>query len=58
MDNARMPGQPASVDVQAVIRILSSKISALTLENAVLQARVIELEAQKEAASTEGDKEK
>ena len=68
MDNTRMPGQPAGVDVQAVIHILSSKISALTLENAMLQARVMDLEAQLRAgkeqkagageADAEGDKEK
>lgn len=42
----RLPGgKHASVDVQAVVQILSSKISALTLENAMLQARVGDLEA-------------
>ena len=34
------------VDAQAVIRILSGKISLLTLESAMLQAQVMELEAQ------------
>lgn len=58
MDNPKMKSQPATVNMQAVIQILTSRISALTLENAVLQARVIELEGQKEAASTEGDKDK
>ena len=48
--------QPASVDVQAVVRILGSKISALTLENAMLQARVLELEAQLRAGAGEADK--
>ena len=46
MDNTRIPGQPATVDMQAVIQILTSRISALTLENAMLQARVMDLEAQ------------
>jgi len=68
MDNTRIPGQPATVDMQAVIQILTSRISALTLENAMLQARVMDLEAQLRAgkeqkagageADAEGDKEK
>lgn len=45
----RLPGQPARVDVQAVVQILSSKISALTIENAMLQARVGDLEARLQA---------
>jgi hypothetical protein len=40
------PGGSVHVDAQAVIQILTSKISALTLENAMLQARVMEQEAQ------------
>ena len=39
-----MPGRPARVDVQSVVQILSGKISALTIENAMLQVRVAELE--------------
>ena len=45
------PGGSVHVDAQAVIQILTSKISALTLENAMLQARVLELEAQLRAAA-------
>ena len=37
---------PANVNAQAVVQILSTRISALTLENAMLQARLIELEGQ------------
>ena len=54
MDNTRIPGQPATVDMQAVIQILTSRISALTLENAMLQARVMDLEAQLRAGEAEG----
>ena len=39
-------GMPANVNAQAVVQILSTRISALTLENAMLQARLIELEGQ------------
>ncbi len=43
-------GLPA-VDPQTVVRLLSSRIAALTIENAMLQARVLELEAQLRAVS-------
>jgi len=55
----RLPGQPARVDVQAVVQILSGKISSLTIENAMLQARLAELEAlEKKLAHNSKHKEK
>lgn len=51
-------GHPASVNPQAVIQILTSRISALTLENAMLQARVIELEGQLRAGAAAAKEQK
>ena len=36
----------STVNVQTVVQILSGKVAALTTENAVLQARNVELEQQ------------
>lgn len=36
----------STVNVQTVVQILSAKVAALTTENAILQARLIELEGQ------------
>ena len=48
----------STVNVQAIIQILSGKIAALTTENAVLQARNVELEQQVQQLQAQLDKPK
>ena len=49
----------STVNVQAIIQILSGKIAALTTENAVLQAQVAELGEQVQQLQAQlADKEK
>lgn len=43
--------QGAMVNPQTVIQVLSNRITGLTVENAMLQARVMELEGQLQAKS-------
>lgn len=43
---AEMAGITGAVDPQMLIRVLSGKITALTIENAIWQVRVLEMEAQ------------
>lgn len=43
---AEMAGITGAVDPQMLIRVLSGKITALTIENAIWQVRAQELEAQ------------
>ena len=49
----------STVNVQTVVQIMSAKVAALTTENAVLQARNVELEQQVQQLQAQlADKEK
>ena len=48
----------STVNVQTVVQILSAKVAALTTENAVLQARNVELEQQVQQLQAQLDKTK
>lgn len=43
----QQPEQGEQVDVQAVLQVLSQRIATLSVENAVLQARLTRLEKSK-----------
>lgn len=49
MAKTELAPQGAMVNPQAVIQVLSNRISGLTVENAMLQARVMDLESQLQA---------
>ena len=44
MSNSEIHAQPAQVDINAVLQVLSGKVASLITENAMLQARVMDLE--------------
>ena len=48
----------STVNVQTVVQIMSAKVAALTTENAVLQARNVELEQQVQQLQAQLDKTK